>query len=523
MILHEKFDNKYNYFLYNYILINANNYGYNMKLLEFFKLKDLTFFLKSSLTRAINGDLDFNLKEDYGNLHRNEISNLVFRFLSDFINLIKMFTRLSNKVNSNMKDISEQSKEIHKNAIHIGEAYKEISNSLNLSAQETEKVSSELTGIQDRIEKIISGNDTLLSTYNKVNEELANSQDTINEVVTIFKNIEDQNKFIIESLTHFIDSFKSVQLVTKDIAGISELTRLLALNASIEAARAGDHGRGFAVVASEVEKLSSQSSKSSKKIFDLIKDLDEKIKFIDKSIHSGIELSSYGKTKIDLAKQKNIYINNSINILTNQNKLYYKYISDIHIYINDISKLLTLTSQNMEEISASSNEIVKATFSQFSNIDKLNTSIDENFKKTWTLRSIVSQYKIPINANSNSLKFKIEDIIEQALEIRGIMILMIKSRDPIFIKKMADERIMTERIFKENLLELKKFLKNQKDNELFNTFNDSWDKFGEIRELNTKLMLSGQFELAKENLENKGRILFKNSITIINNWLVELS
>ncbi len=434
-----------------------------------------------------------------------------------------MFTRLSNKVNSNMKNISEQSKEIHKNAIQIGEAYKEISNSLNLSAKETEKVSSELTGIQERIEKIISGNDNLLSTYNSVNEEVENSQETINEVVTIFKNIEDQNKFIIESLTHFIDSFKSVQMVTKDIAAISELTRLLALNASIEAARAGDQGRGFAVVASEVEKLSLQSSRSSKKIFDLIKDLDEKIKFIDKSIHSGNELSSYGKTKIDLAKQKNSYINNSINILTNENKVFYKYISDIHIYINDISRLLVSTSENMEEISASSNEIVKATSSQFSNIDKLNTSIDENFRKTWTLRSIVSQYKIPINGNTNSLKFKIEDIIEQALEIRGIMILMIKSRDPIFIKKMVEERILAEKSFKDNLLELKKFLKNERDNELLNLFNRSWDEFGDIRELNTKLMLSLQFEQAKENLENKGRLLFKNSINILNNWLAELS
>ncbi len=494
-----------------------------MKFLDFFKFRDLTFFLKSALTRVINGDLDFNLKEEYGNLYRNDISNLVFRFLSDFINLIKMFTRLSNKVNSNMKNISEQSKEIHKNAIQIGEAYKEISNSLNLSAKETEKVSSELTGIQERIEKIISGNENLLSTYNNVNEEVENSQETINEVVIIFKNIEDQNKFIIESLSHFIESFKSVQMVTKDIASISELTRLLALNASIEAARAGDQGRGFAVVASEVEKLSSQSSRSSKKIFDLIKDLDEKIKFIDKSIHSGNELSSYGKTRIDLAKQKNTYINNSINILTNENKVFSKYISDIHIYINDISKLLASTSENMEEISASSNEIVRATSSQFSNIDKLNTSIDENFRKTWTLRSIVSQYKIPINVNSNSLKFKIEDIIEQALEIRGIMILMIKSRDPVFIKKMADERVLAEKNFKDNLLELKKFLKNERDNELLDSFNHSWDEFGEVRELNTKLMLSLQFDLAKENLENKGRLLFKNSINILNNWLAELS
>lgn len=92
-------------------------------------------------------------------------------------------------------------------------------------------------------------------------KELSQKIELLTEAVSAAtKNMED-----LEKMTSMIMGFANV------IAGISNKTNMLSLNASIEAARAGEHGRGFAVVANQVNQLASQSAKASKEISDTMK------------------------------------------------------------------------------------------------------------------------------------------------------------------------------------------------------------------------------------------------------------
>jgi methyl-accepting chemotaxis protein len=207
------------------------------------------------------------------------------------------FNRLYDKLTQAFERFSHSAEDITLAASTIRQATQSVVQSTDSEHEQLEKSATAVHELSASIQEVANLANRTSGYVRGVNERLNTTTDKSSQAQEAIEVLQNELDHAVQAITELKDANRGTEKVLDAIEQIAEQTNLLALNAAIEAARAGEHGRGFAVVADEVRALSRRTAESTEQVRTTLRRFETVINNVVAAVHSSNQRGEEGKSQ----------------------------------------------------------------------------------------------------------------------------------------------------------------------------------------------------------------------------------
>lgn len=352
-------------------------------------IKKMNHVLAATAEGELTNQLDLNRKDEF--LHLGMAIN---KMNENMRGLIHRTVKIGEVVSLSSKEVTRTSQVLFDTSKGIHTSISDIEVGTGDQAREIEQCYLHMNDLADQIVSVHHSMNEMVKVSDDTKLILADNTETVKELGENARNTADITKGVIEQVQRLGMESKTISNIVNSIDEIANQTNLLSLNASIEAARAGDAGRGFSVVADEIRKLAEQSRASAAEISKIVH-------YIQSLSNSTMESAHQAEKMLVIQEHAMEDTIGAFQLIGNQVEKLVASILSISERITVITNKKNITLEALETISATSEETAAASVqlvttadSQLNAVESLKREAEELENEALSLTQAIRLFKI---------------------------------------------------------------------------------------------------------------------------------